>query len=99
MGLESQVQEVLRENDPTIVYGSDYWFDNGLRINMNLERNERDLIAESIMSILDESGEFGPTRCNEDSTLIEFGKHESLFSDSFEEYVEYCNDFWSGIKD
>jgi hypothetical protein len=98
MGLESRIRQVI-ENEPAcgLIFGTHYWFDNGLIIPNHMN-------AEKLMEILDESGEFGPTRLNfrGDDAIIEFGIHESCYKggkSTLSEYAEYCNSFWSGEED
>ena len=98
MGLESHIRQVV-ENEPAcgLIFGTHYWFENGLVVPNSLN-------AEKLMEILDESGEFGPTRCTPrgHDMIIEFGLHESNYMGgkaTLDEWAGYCNGFWSHEED
>ena len=98
MGFESHVDRELQRAASGLVRGEDYWFYDGLR-------TETKEVAEKIVELLDESGEFGPARVIDWSEhdradmggfTIEFGMFLSFFNGSVKEYNKYCDDFKAG---
>lgn len=96
MGLESHITRTLEREKSGFVQGEDYWFSNGLT-------TEREEAAREIAIILDESGEFGPTRVKRVATphycrtalyhwKIEFGIHPQ-FLDKNKSYDAYVAEF------
>jgi hypothetical protein len=81
VGLESHVNEIL-----TAVGVRDYYWSTGLNI-------DKEKAAQKIIKILDDSGEFGPTRYNKETKKIEFGVFRYFFSGSLAKYDQYCKDF------
>ena len=95
MGLESHVDRVLKEQGiPTDVY---YWR-NGLNIWADLAWL-REQAAKIIMEALDSSGQFGPTRYNEETRKIEFGVFCDFFPGEKSEYNQYREDFKNWLVD
>ena len=93
MAFEGHVERELARAGSGLVPGEDFWFNDGLRV-------VSDDVAQTLIEVLDDSGEFGPTRIstkeNEIEILIEFGTHEQHFNGDLQDYIAYCNDFWSG---
>ncbi len=85
MGLENHVDQVIEKVDDTVK--DMYSWSNGL--------NTTPESAELIMTVLNRSNEFGPTRYNHKTGKIEFGVHESFFNQiqSFCTYQNYCEAF------
>ena len=84
MGFESHVDRVLE--DAKIVRWLYEWND-GMIVEDNVD-------AEIIMDILDNSGEFGPSRYNKETKKIEFGVHDSFAEDmGIIDYKTYCEKF------
>jgi len=87
MGLESHVDGVLREAKLAGIY---FWCDG-------LTTDEKS--AKKIMKVLDDSGEFGPTRYNKQIGKIEFGVVEQFYVGSLLAYDSYYRDFKNWIVD
>lgn len=89
-GLQSHVRSVIEENAPELVDKLD-WTSQGLFI-------EDKRIANEIMEILDSSGEFGPTRYNPETRIIEFGVFRDYFvpSKKYRTYGEHVEGWKSG---
>ena len=71
MGLESHVNRVIEEKDISLI--KYLCWNRGLNVS-NKE------IAKRIMSILDDSGEFGKTRYDENSKRIYFGIYKTFLN-------------------
>lgn len=86
MGLEKYIDTVIEQFDPSL-HGQYYW-DHGLCV-------PNGAIAEVIMYLLDDSGEFGPTRYNPVTTRIEMGVHYRHFKGTPAAYNRYVAEFKS----
>lgn len=89
MGLESHITRSLQREKSGFVEGEDYWFSNGLT-------TEDAKTAFDISKILDETGEFGPTRVkrvvHSDGSAnfkVEFGIHKQFMhpGKNYDDYV------------
>jgi len=93
MGLQNHVDDVIREKGCAYLYFYE-WKDNHMVINADLNEVGTKLVVDEIMTILDGSGGFGPTRYDPQSRKIEFGVHSMFFpSKNGLEYQKYCDDF------
>ena len=92
MGLESHVDRILIKSK--IIRGKHYEWSRGLALLGNKEKN-----AEKIMQVLDESGEFGPSRYNKDTDRIELGVHEQFYDGDRLAYDSYFKDFKNWIME
>lgn len=91
MGFESHVDSVIEREVPELrnLY---YWCSG-----MVFGRDAIDLgEIEEIVKVLNESGEFGPARYNEDEHMVEFGCHFDHTTFSPEEYQEYWDRYIDG---
>jgi len=95
MGLETHVDRVLKEAG---INRDFYYWRNGLNIEVS-PAIETQNVAAKIMKLLDESGEFGPTRYNKGTKKIEFGVFNSFFSGEETEYNQYRKDFKNWLVD
>jgi len=96
MGLESHVDRVL--TNAGIGRGYNYYWSDGLRILDSPERTIKKG-AKKIMRLLDLSGEFGPTRYDEETNKIEFGLFSDFFDGDLAEYKRYFRSFKKGLVD
>jgi hypothetical protein len=101
MGLESHITRELQRAKSGFVEGEDYWFENGLTTG-------REEAAREIAILLDESGQFGPTRVvrvptphyvtsRKGTWKVEFGVHRSYYLGdrdlSYQEYEKRFKEF------
>jgi hypothetical protein len=90
MGFESHVERELTKSKSGLVFGSDYWFSNGLKTDSYDN-------ARLIKDTLDESDSFGPCRIirlENDEFLIEFGTYKQFFDGNKEDYEKYKSNFF-----
>lgn len=77
MGLESHIRSSMERAASGMVYGEDYWFEDGLTLAT------KDA-AEKMAALLDESGEFGPTTVIEVPTPAYVTTREKTFKIEFD---------------
>jgi len=72
MGLESHIRQVVEDDLVVMAFGLDYWFENGLKVSTQE-------VANKMVEILNESGEFGHATALyslfDKEWMIEFGVH------------------------
>jgi len=91
MGFESHVDSVIDREVPELrcFY---HWCD-GMMFDIGIDLGE----IEEIVSVLNESGEFGPARFNEETNKIEFGVHFDFAEMDRKQYEEYWEMFIEGL--
>ena len=90
MGIEKYVDHAVMAERPDLENA--YCWRNGMEL-VHPSAGQRQVAAVQIMEILDKSGQFGPTRFNDETGTIEFGTHPMYFKGDEEAWTTYIERF------